>query len=123
METMQAEAIIKKPKSKEEAKEAKKDWKKKCGTMRTLDSDGIKLLTQLKERANKKAFGRKVRDAEILTVALGLVTAEHLKELQEKSYREKDRIALAHEEYQKANGKLSLEQFIIKLLKGEVRPT
>jgi len=81
-----------------------------------LDSESVRLLAQLKEKANKKNFGRKIRDSEIISVALKLVGPIHIKELQETSYTHKDRLALAHEEYQKINGKISLDAFIGKLL-------
>jgi hypothetical protein len=51
---------------------------------------------------------------------LGLLQAEHLAELQQSTLSEKDRLAIAHEDYQKANGKLTLDQFIGKLIRGEI---
>lgn len=81
-----------------------------------LDPESVKLLSQLKEKANKKTFGRKIRDSEIIAIALKLVSSEHIKELQETSYTHKDRLALAHEDFQRTNGKISLDAFIGKLL-------
>jgi len=78
------------------------------------------LLNQIKDRANKKTIGRKIKDGEIIGLALKLISADQIKELQELTYSEKDRLALAHEEYQKKNGKLTIEQFISKLLDGEI---
>lgn len=92
-------------------------------TMRRLDSATAKALSQLAERANKKDFGRKVRDSDILAMAVTLVEDEHLKELQEQSFTEKDHLSMAHQEYQKRHGKISLDQFIGKLLKGEISPS
>lgn len=88
--------------------------------MKKLDPTAAKVLAQLKDRANKKDFGRKVLEKEILSMAIRLVTDDHLKELQAQTYSERDRLAMAHEEYQKATGKISLDQFIGKLLKGEI---
>lgn len=78
------------------------------------------MLNQIKDRANKKTIGRKIKDGEIIGLALKLISADQIKELQELTYSEKDRLALAHEEYQKKNGKLTIEQFISKLLDGEI---
>ncbi len=88
--------------------------------MKKIDPAAAKLLSQLKEKANKKDFGRKVLEKEILSLAVRLVTDEHLKELQALTYSERDRLSMAHEEYQRNNGKITLDQFIGKLLKGEV---
>ena len=88
--------------------------------LKKLDADTAKLLGQLKDKTNKKVFGRKVRDSEIIAIALKQITSEHIRFLQEETYSQKDRLALAHEEYQKDHGKLSLDQFIGKLLKGEL---
>lgn len=93
---------------------------KQKSAMKKLDPAAAKLLAQLKEKANKKEFGRKVLEKEILSLAVRLVTDDHLKELQAQTYSERDRLSMAHEEYQKTNGKISLDQFIGKLLKGEI---
>ncbi|WP_413578611.1 hypothetical protein ACLVWU_08745 [Bdellovibrio sp. HCB290] len=117
------------PKEPNEAKRhselAQKDAKRPVGLARRksllkkLDQETAKLLSSLNEKANKKTHGRRVRDSEILHLGLTLVESKHLDELKEKSLSEKDRLSLAHEEYQKQNGKLSLDQFIGKLLRGE----
>lgn len=93
--------------------------KKKTG-IKKLDSESVRLLLSLKDRANKKSFGRKVRDSEIIEMGLRLVKDEHLLELQEKTYSEKDRLNLAWADHCKKVGKISLEQFIAKLLKREI---
>jgi hypothetical protein len=94
----------------------KKDINKQTTFLKKIDLETFKLLTSIKDKANKKSIGRKVRDSEVLLAALRLIGAQQIKELQATTYSEKDRLALAHEEYQKLNGKVSLEQFINKLL-------
>ena len=89
--------------------------------LKKVDLETAKQLQQIKDRANRKSFGRKVKDSEVLALAVRLVSQEHVRELQEATYSEKDRLAMVHEEYQKIHGKISLDQFIGKLLKGEVR--
>ncbi len=93
---------------------------KKKNVLKKLDLETAKLLQSLKDKANKKAYGRKIRDSEILAKALTLVDQNHLSELQQETLSEKDRLHMAHENFQKANGKITLDQFIGKLLKGEI---
>ena len=93
---------------------------KQKSTMKKLDPAAAKLLAQLKDRANRKEFGRKVLEKEILSLAVRLVTDEHLKELQTQTYSERDRLGIAHDQYQRTNGKITLDQFIGKLLNGEI---
>lgn len=104
----------------EKTSEKKTSPIKRKNVLKKLDVDAAKLLQSLKEKANKKTHGRKIRDSEIIAKALGLMESHHIQELQESTLSEKDRLHLAHEEFQKANGKISLDQFIGKLLKGEI---
>ena len=87
--------------------------------LKKLDPESGRLLAALKERANKKAVGRKIRDSEILSLGLRLIEPNHILGLQDKSLTEKDRLQIAHSEYQKENGKISLDQFIGLLIRGE----
>lgn len=93
---------------------------KKGSILKKLDQESAKLFMQIKDQINKKPYGRKVRDWEIMSVALKQINQEHIKELQTQTYSEKDRLMLAHEDYQKANGKISLDQFIGKLIRKEI---
>ena len=97
----------------------RKEVKKRNYLLKKIDLETAKLMNQIRDKANKKSFGRKVTDAEIIAASIKLLTQEHIKELQQVTYSEKDRLAMAHEEYQKAHGKITLDQFIGKLLKGE----
>ncbi len=105
----------------EKPTEKKQPTVKKKNVLKKLDVDAAKLLQSLKDKANKKSFGRKIRDSEILAKALGLIQPTHLIELQEATLSEKDRLHMAHEEFMKQHGKLSLDQFIGRLLKGEIK--
>ncbi len=98
----------------------KKDPSKRQSVLKKLDPDTAKALQSIKDRANKKTFGRKVRDCEIIAVGLKQISPDHIKTLQEGTLSEKDRLALAHEEYQKHHGKTTMDQFIGKLLSGEI---
>lgn len=94
---------------------------KRKNVLKKIDPDSAKMLALLKEKANKKTYGRKIRDVEIIAKALSLVEAKHLTELQEGTLSEKDRLHIAHEDFVKQHGKITLDQFIGRLLKGEVR--
>lgn len=89
-------------------------------SLKKLNADTTKLLSSLREKANKKDLGRKVRDSELIHLGLTKITADDLESIKESTYSEQDRLRLAHEAYQKAHGKLTLDQFIGKLLKGEI---
>ncbi|HRK07542.1 MAG TPA: hypothetical protein PLZ57_07210 [Pseudobdellovibrionaceae bacterium] len=104
-----------------EPKQIKKPATRRQTFLKKIDAETARHLSQLKERANKKLFGRKVRDAELIALGLKLVEQRHLAELQERTYSEKDRLAIAHDDYQKANGKITLDQFIGRLIRGEVQ--
>lgn len=106
-----------------ESKGLKKSLPKKISTLKKLDPETAKVLQQIKDRANKKNFGRKVKDSEILTFALRLLGPQHIGELQEATYSEQDRLHIAHEEFTKTNGKIGLDQYIGKLMRGEITAT
>jgi len=93
---------------------------KKKTVLKKLDPEAAKLLQSLKDKANKKTFGRKVRDSEIISLGLSLVSNEHVQSLQNQTLSEKDRLHMAHEDFQKTNGKISLDHFIGKLLRNEI---
>ena len=94
---------------------------KKKSVIKKLSPEACKVLQGLSEKANKKTYGRKVRDGDIIALALSLVQAKHIEELQEQSLTERDRLSLAHDNYQKSNGKITLDEFIGKLIRGEIR--
>ena len=109
------ETSISSDSSSKKSQQEKKVTKEKSNNKK-LDQESIKLLGQLKDKANKKPFGRKVRDGEIIALALKQITPEHICQLQNITYSHKDRLSMAHEEYQKKHGKISLDSFIGKLL-------
>lgn len=102
-------------------KQGKKPAFKKGMILKKVDLETAKVIFQIKEKANKKNFGRKVRDGEIVALAVRLLKPEHILELQEATFSEQDRLHITHEEYMKQHGKVSLDQFIGKLIRGEVK--
>ena len=91
----------------------------RVNVLKKLDPECAKLLVSIKDKINKKSVGRKIKDSEVLSLSLKQLTEDHIHQLREQTYSEKDRLALAHDEYQQKNGKISLHQFIGKLLNGE----
>lgn len=104
-----------------EIKDAKKT--KKNAGMKKLLPDTARALQALNDRANKKNYGRKVKDTDIIALALSLVEPQHILQLQEATLSEEDRLNMAHENYQKNNGKITRDQFIGKLMRGEINLT
>lgn len=104
-----------------EAKTPKKPQAKRQTCLKKIDLETSKLLNQLRDRANKKPYGRKVRDVELIAAGLRLLGETHITELQDQTLSEQDRLKMAHEDYQKANGKISLDQFIGRLIRGEIQ--
>lgn len=101
-------------------KQNKKSGFKKGMILKKVDLETAKLIFNIKEKANRKSFGRKVRDGEILAMAVRLLGPEHIQELQEATFSEQDRLHITHEDYVKKHGKISLDQFIGKLIRGEI---
>lgn len=103
-----------------QAPETKPKRAKKQTFLKQVDHETAKLLSQLKEKANKKDFGRKIKESEILALALKQVTDAHLDALRSNTYSEKDRLLMAHKSYQAKVGKISLDHFIGKLMRREI---
>lgn len=104
----------------EPSKATKKPTVKRQLFLKKLDAETARTLASLKDRANKKPFGRKIRDAEILALGISLIEANHLAALQEKTYSETDRLQMLHDSYQKKSGKIPLDEFIGKILRREI---
>ena len=88
---------------------------------KNIDLKTGKLLKELKDRANRKPYGRKLTDSEIIAAALKKVTPDDIRVLQETTYSEKDRLYIAHENYCATQPKISLDDFIGRLIRGEIK--
>jgi hypothetical protein len=104
-----------------ESKQPKKVVIKRQSFLKKVDGETARQIAALRERANKKTFGRNIRDGEIIALGLKLIEQKHIADLQEQTYSEKDRLHMAHETYQKQNGKITLDQFIGRLIRGEIQ--
>lgn len=103
--------------------QVKKVKTEKTSVLKKLDPETGKALKLLKDKINKKGYGRSIRDTEIIALSLSLVGADHVQKLQESTLSEKDRLHIAHENYVKEHGKITLDQFIGLLIRGQISQT
>ena len=80
-------------------------------------SASVRVHQEAKERAalllvaaNKKKQGRKIKFEDLFELALGLVTDEHLKQLQECSLTHEDRKEILRQKYISARGEISRDE-------------
>lgn len=106
-------------KASKRARQASKSKEK--SSLKKMSLETAKAITVIRDKANKKDYGRKVRDSEVLAMAVSLITDKEISLLQEATYSEQDRLKMVHSEYVKSSGsRLSLDDFIGKLLRGEI---
>lgn len=72
-------------------------------------------------RLNEKEFGRRVTPDEIISLALSLLTPEHLQGLQNATLSNNDRIEIEFRNYCKASGNISKDEFLGLIIKGVVK--
>lgn len=72
------------------------------------------------EKLNKKDFGRRIRTADNLGLALKLVTEEHVVEHQEASLSNTDRRERDYREYVTRHGSIPKDEYLGKRLSGEI---
>ena len=73
------------------------------------------------ERLNKKDLGRRLRIDDYLTLALSLVTPQHLSTLQEASLTHSDRLERDFRAYTSEHGVISRDEYLGKRLTGEIQ--
>ena len=94
---------------------------KSTSSMKKLLPESINKLKKLNQKANSKEIGKKVKDSDLIHMGLTLIQDQHIKQLQEATYSEQDKLKIAHKEYCKKNGSVSFDKFIGILLRGEVK--
>ena len=92
------------------------------GAIRVRKETRKRVLADL-AKVNKKDFGKRVHADEYLSLALGLVTQEHIKQLQSSSLSNGDRLEMAYREYVSKNGQISKDDYLGKRLAGEIAAT
>lgn len=71
-------------------------------------------------RINKKDFGRTVRIDEYLSLAISLITPEHIQKLQEASLSNADKLERDYKAYVAEFGNISKDEYLGKRLSGEM---
>jgi hypothetical protein len=79
-----------------------------------------KFLSEL-AKVNKKEFGKNVGCDELMVIVLALITEQHIKALQAASLSNADRLEIQYREFVKKNGATSKDDFLGKILSGNVR--
>lgn len=72
-------------------------------------------------RANKKDYGRTVSADDYIAMAIGLMTPEHIKQLQEASLSNADRFERDYRRYVATAGHISKDAYLGLRLKGEAQ--
>jgi len=90
---------------------------------------GLRMKRETKKRIqaelakiNKKEFGRMVRCDELIGTALSLLTERHIKELQDASFTNADRLESQYRDYVKKHGATTKDEFLGKILAGNEAP-
>ena len=79
------------------------------------------LLTEILKKVNGKDHGRCIKADAVLALALSLVTQKEIRELQESSLTNADRLELQYQRYIQENSFISKDEWIGRLMKGELR--
>ena len=76
------------------------------------------LLTEILKKVNGKERGRNIKTDEVLAIALTLITPKEIKELQEASLSNADRLELSYQKYILENSFISQDEWLGRLMKG-----
>ncbi len=97
---------------KQEVKRSKSKAKSvaKCASVR-IYTTAKKRASELLNEANDKQFGRSVKLPELFELALSLVTADHIRQLQDRSATHEDRKEHLRQIYSKKFGSISKDEF------------
>jgi len=98
-----------------QAKEQKPKAKSDVSAIR-IDLSTQKLVSSLLAKANRKSFGRKVKASQLVQLALSKLDDADIRQLQEKSLSNADRMEMKFREYCKRNSGATREEFLGHLL-------
>lgn len=74
-------------------------------------------LNRLLDKVNKKQFGKKIKINQIIAISIKLICDEHIKELQQSSLTNADKIEMQYREYIRQNSSIPKDEFLGKLHK------
>lgn len=107
--------------------ETKQDAKVNKAKPQTVTTVSLRVKRETKRRLlqeltkiNKKDFGKRIKADDLIALAIGLLGEQHLRQLQDASLSNSDRLALQHRNYMRQHGGISRDEFIGKLLAGEL---
>lgn len=98
------------PKSESKKSKVKSKSDAKCASIR-IRVGTKKAALAFRDQANNKAFGRSIKLDEVLELAVGKLTSEHVHELQEQSLTNEDRKELLRQKYIETRGPISRDEF------------
>lgn len=87
--------------------------------LRVSNETRKKVLTEL-SKANRKAFGKKIKCDALIARAITKLTAQDILELQEQSLSNEDRFEQRLRDYISKHGQITRDEFLGKVLGGEV---
>ena len=97
----------------------KKKVKKSDSSTIKISKETKRELNKILVKVNKKDFGRRIRGEKIVLLALQQINKTHIKELQDSTLSNEDKLEMKYREYVSKNGNISKDEFIGKLLLGE----
>ena len=74
----------------------------------------------IQAKANKKEGGRTIKIDPIIKLALSLIEPKHIKDIQEASLTNQDRLEIEYQAYIAKNGMISKDEYLGKRLRGEI---
>ncbi|MGE4233042.1 MAG: hypothetical protein AB7F43_06915 [Bacteriovoracia bacterium] len=96
--------------------------KKKTGTTIPIrvKRETAKLIRAELANLNNKKFGKKVKTDDLIARVLPLITDDDRRNLQSATLSGKDKLALLHQRYCEKNGNISKDDFLSRLVRGEI---
>ncbi len=78
-----------------------------------------KIIKSMIQKMNKKTYGKKIRPDDLIQKSISLLTDEHLEEIKQSTMTNSDRLEIAYQEYCKANGQVTKDEYFGLLLKAK----
>ncbi|PIP94053.1 MAG: hypothetical protein COW00_03910 [Bdellovibrio sp. CG12_big_fil_rev_8_21_14_0_65_39_13] len=75
-----------------------------------------KALKSILTKLNRKPLGRKVKHDDVIQKSLSLLNDEHIEEIKHATLSNSDRLEIAYQEYCKANGQVTKDEYFGLLL-------
>ncbi len=86
-----------------------------------VNSQTREVLAEILNKVNGKEHGRNIKADDLIAIALSLITPKEIKELQEASLSNADRLELGYQKYVTENSYISKDEYLGHLMNGELR--